>query len=245
MRLVSNQKSTSRSRRGKSGSDVATSRGTVAITSGLTRDPFAQYFRANPWPPRQKKIFNFSRSFLLTSSLTAETFGTEYLLALNDAAQPDSSGNVPYGWGTYLNLYNRYRVDAAEIDVQFTAPTQSCYPAAAIQASSDAFTLTSNTIDTSLQYPGCFGQPLSSTGEQSARFTQRIQMHQLEGLTKPEYDAAVDQYAALTTTGPALPLFLRLALANYLDADASSCIVILKVAFHVTLYDRNQATSPP
>jgi hypothetical protein len=164
---------------------------------------------------------------------------------MNDVPVPDTSGNVPYGWGTYLNLYNRYRVDEVEIDVQFTAPTLSCYPAAAIQASSDAFTLTSNTIDDAMQYPGCFGFPLSSTGEQSARFTQRIKLHQLEGLTKAEYDAAVDQYAATTTTGPALPLFLRLALADYHDAAAAQCAVILKVAFHVMLYDRNQASSPP
>jgi hypothetical protein len=225
---------------------VLTTSGQVSVAENLTRNPFSSFWRQCPWPAKQSVVFNFSDAVLMTTSATPGLFGPEILFKLNGLFAPTNiSSGLPYGFATYANFYNLYRVDSVEVDITFNSTgSVDMFPCALIQSSSDAFTLTGKTIPVTLAYPGTYGQLLPTTGTQSLRISQRVWPHQVEGVPKAIYDADVNRWSSNLTGNPGTVAFGRFAIASF-SASSATCYALIKLAYHVTLSDRLLSNTEP
>lgn len=227
-------------------SSVANAAGTIAVTDKLTRDPFASFFRNDPWPPRMRKIFRMSNFLTLTTPGTIQSFGTEFIFNLGSPYLPITTPPaIPcYGWNTFSTIYNKYLVTDVEVDMEFTAPTDPCFVGAIAQSSNNTFTFPFHTLDDAPAWPGVYVAPLNPTGNQTLRLVQKLTNHRLEGLSKNAYEGALSQYSATMNAVPAQQPYIRVAAASGIT-PGGTVTVLVKLAYHVILFDRAQNNPEP
>jgi len=187
-----------------------------------------------------------SNFLTLTTPGTLMAFGPEYIFNLGCPFQPITTPPAQpcYGWNTYQNLYSRYIVEAVEIDVEFTGPSGPLFVGAIVQSSNNTFTFPGHSLDDSPAWPGCYVTTLNPTGSQTARLVQRMKNNELEGLSPSAYNGAISVYSAAMNAVPPQQPFLRVAAASGALAG-ESCNVLVKLAYHVLLYDRAQNNLEP
>jgi hypothetical protein len=79
---------------------------------------------------------------------------------------------------------------------------------------------------------------LDTTGKQTTR-TLSLVAHQIEGLTRQQYEAEIDLYAGSAAAGPTRNPLLRMALFNLLDNTQPTAQVMVQMVYDAEFYDRN------
>jgi len=217
-------------------------RGGVSIEGGL---PFRFYNKWDPFPARMKTNLRYSYTTALSAPITTGAFGAEIVLRLNSLYDPLFSGvgDYPYQFPSLQLLYGKYLVDAVDVDIEFYDPSGGIICGAIIQPSTNATTLAGLSVDQAQVKPGCALRTLNTAGEEKVRFTQRINLAQLEGMSQAQWEAQTASNGAVVTTNPTTTPWLRVAISTGATGLAASAVCTVTLTFVATLFERLQTAS--
>jgi hypothetical protein len=214
---------------------------TTDATDALS--PWPNRLYASPFPQRWNGLLTYATNSALAVSAGTGVFGAENVFRLNSLFDPDYTfaGHQPYGFDTLTSVYNSYLVTACTVDMTFTDPTiDGLVVCAVAQPSLGSQYLAGVDPPRALEWPVTARAFLNNTGEQKVRFKRRFVMHELEGISKIQYDCSLASYGALYTANPTLAPWLRVAVAS-LDAAASGqCRFSVALTYEVQMYQRAQ-----
>lgn len=196
-----------------------------------------------PFPAGMSYDFTYS-SFNTLLNGAVSTFGTEHVFRLNSLFDPDFSvgGHQPYGFDQVTPIYSRYKVHAVTIEIDFAAPRSMSNATVACQLSApqDGVVLAGTNVTQVYERPNCVLMPLNDTGSQVVRIVKRLDMWDIIGCTKAQFEADTEQYAPLVSANPAKVCFLRLAVSEPTGGLASimSVDAYTRITYHSKLWDR-------
>jgi hypothetical protein len=203
----------------------------------------------DPFPKRVHRILPYIDIGITTASgATSTTSGaTPLQYVLNSLFAPGgSNAHQPYGFDTLATLYRRYRVNAVEVEIEFTTVQQLAAKADPTDAIM-MFTPPGSSVSTVFvalaasifaEKPG--GEVRRCVpGHPSALQTVRrmLPMHQLVGVSKSEYEANVEEYAALVSGDPTRTTSLFLNCAGF-GTISASIYWRVKLSFHAEFWER-------
>jgi len=175
-------------------------------------------------------------------------FGTEIGFRLNSLYDPDyvSVGHQPYFFDTIAAIYNKYLVRACTVDLTFSDPSaDGIVVACAVKPNS----ATGGATNVAGQLPSAVAERpntvvgfLNNTGVQKLHVRRRFTISEAEGIPQESFKGAVDQYAALVTTNPALTPYLQCASAALDGSSTPTCRVLVKLEFEVEFWERTIVT---
>jgi hypothetical protein len=217
-------------------------RGGVTIEGGL---PFRFYNKWDPFPARMVTNLRYSYTTTVSAPITTGAFGTEIVLRLNSLYDPlfSGAGDYPYQFPSLQLLYGKYLVDEVDVDIEFYDPSTGIICGALIQPSANTTTLVGLSVDQAMVKPGCALRTLNVSGEEKVRFNQRINIAQLEGMTRAQWEAQTSVNGAIVTTSPANTPWLRIAISSGATGLAASAVVTVALTFKATLFERLQTAS--
>lgn len=185
----------------------------------------------------------YADQFDLSAVASATTFGTERSFRLNSLYDPDftSTGHQPYGFDQIAALYMRNQVDEVQINITFSDPSQDgLYVGVFMKNFTDTNTLSGATISQAMERPTVWVQPLNGTGSQVARFSKRVKVWELLGLTKTQYDGSWTLVGSLNTTNPSISPYLSVAVADGAgSASAPAVRCSIDFEYYCTFFARN------
>jgi len=200
-------------------------------------DPKTGFF-----PPRCITFLHYADMFTLSGATLSAAFGSEYSFRLNSIYDPDftGTGHQPYMFDQITPFYNRYLVKSANVEIKFSDPQgDGCYVGVYLKNFTDTSTLANSTISAAMEKPTVFLKPLNNTGSQVVTYRKNIQMHELAGLTKQQYENNYSHTGALVNQNPNQVPYLSFAVA---DANASSpaltCRVTISIDYCVEFFER-------
>jgi hypothetical protein len=163
-------------------------------------------------------------------------YGAQQTYHLNDVF-----ATQPYGYGILSQIYSKYRVKAATLDIVFNNQlgaglANDVYVAANITPSSGGRSLAAATTASVDGWSSADQRFVSTTGPQITRITKRFSIAELEGLTHVEW-AGNSGYSALSGASPALNPSVEIACA-WADAAAGGVGVVLRMTMEVEWYAR-------
>ncbi len=196
-----------------------------------------KYNYFSPVPDKHRCLLQYADKFAFTSG-TAGIFGTEQVMNLNSLFDPDNTGtgHQPYGFDQMATFYARYKVNAVSVKMTWNQPAVSGGVVAYLVEPAASLSLTSATISRISELPNVVVRVMPTVEPTTLAFT--IQMHTLLGLSKAEYDAQFDDYAAAIGASPAKLTLLRFSFANILDVGGTGCSMLLQMTFDSTFFSR-------
>lgn len=120
-----------------------------------------------------RRTFNYTKFFTVTGSATVGEVGTAKSFILNGLADPDLSGDVPYGYTNYFSAngpYLRYKVCGVRIKVTAVSVGDPVYLFTQLRNVIDTYSIAGATVDEAVEKPGVRCDYLTSTGSQSKEF---------------------------------------------------------------------------
>jgi hypothetical protein len=227
--------------KGKTGKHPRKSHSSRANLLSFTNNFSWQQRQMSPFPPKMTRDMIWSESFSLTTPTSQAVFSTQHLLKLNSLNQPDASAtHKPYAWVEMSALYDRYISHATNVEFVFQVASGSKALAMGfvVLPSSSSYGIGAEAVTSVLENQ--MGDVLfcNATGWTTRkRFT--LAMHVIEGLSKVQYDAELDDYSGSTQSGnPLKTPYLLVALANTTDNTAVGVNIIVKMKFRATFYGR-------
>lgn len=124
-----------------------------------------------------RRKFNYTKFFTVTGSTVVGEVGPTKSFLLNAIADPDLSGDQPYGYANVLSAagpYRRYKVLGVRIRVTAVSPGAPVYLFTQLRNVIDTYTVANATMDEAVEKPGVRCDFLSSTGSQSKTFVINI-----------------------------------------------------------------------
>lgn len=204
---------------------------------------------AFPFPPRYHCKMEYAEVVTLSSSATAETFGTEKAIRLNSLYNPDAANAVkPLGFSTLAGIYARYRVNRIHVMVRaHSAPVQLWVVAAHVPPSS-TFSTSATTVTQLVNNPYCLVSPLApealGTPQSFVTFEMEDNIWDLMGYTKAQFDNQMENVCGTDTTTPAsgfIPyLLLNAAIAS--GSGAQGVRFDIKIIADVEWFERDVLT---
>lgn len=194
----------------------------------------------DPFPPSMDCKLHYAESYLLQSG-TAGVVGTEQICRLSSLYDVNYSGTgaQPYGYDQITPLYNKYVVKAVDVKVTFYDPNvEGMVACLTMQPSGSSATLTGTGIDALQMQPMTWTRYIPSSGGQSRVFRQYIKIHRLEGLTKSQFEGAIDEYASLVSQSPVITPYIRMAVAAVRGDSGATMVCKFEVCFYCHFFDR-------
>ncbi len=196
-----------------------------------------------PLPVRYSGRMTYAETYTLSSGAAAgNQCGTEQVMNLNSLYDPNDSGagHQPYGFDQLSALYKRYKVNTAIVDVLFTTPggdhdMQCCV---LIQGPGGGQTLTGMYGFVAKELPNVATRHLSTTGSRTARFQARIPIWSLMGITKAQFDANTEEYAAYYSASPARLVTMSLGVNCYDNTTSQTSVVLCTISYEFDMWDR-------
>lgn len=213
-----------------------TSLGLRAIPQG------GSFGQASPFKPKMFVRHKYCELSTLTAG-TAGIMGTEIIYRLNDLYDPyfSGGGHQPYGRDTMAGIYNRYKVSGCKIDLTFTDPSaDGMAVACAIQDSTESATLTNLQVDEAQEKQNCIVKFLNNTGAQKVNIKKYMPIHMVEGLTKLQFKADIENYSANASNSPVSTPFVRIAIGNVTGTTGGTVHCMVKLTFYSQWYNRLQ-----
>ncbi len=214
------------------------SQNSLGVTAPLTVDP---------WPARWRgRLTLVLVGFVGTNGTAGATvalrFGDSVSFNLNslyDTALTTSSRQPQY-FATLSAFYKRYRVHSVHLDLliqnNYDSPVMFGWR---IEPPGGGSTIDNTNVEVGLSLPYTTGVPLSGKGGQSiCRVQKNIDIAQICGLTRREFEANVEDYAALVTASPARSPTLEFALANMINTTSDVASYTATFSFDAELFDR-------
>lgn len=193
------------------------------------------------FPERLVTSLDYVDTLEASASSTAGTFGTEFAYRLNSLFDPYFSlgGHQPFGFDQIATFYNRYMVNAVDIEVIFSDPsTDGVVAGAYLKNFYDTSTLSGSTVSAASERPTNWVKPLNNTGSQVAVFRKHVDLAAMMGLTKAQYEGGWFALSGLVTTDPAQSPYLAVAAANYHASSSATVQVQIKIRYHSVFWGR-------
>ncbi len=192
-------------------------------------------------PMKAKGTLNYADSKVLTAGVSA---ATSNVYRVNSLFDPDYSGTgtQPVGFDNWALLYGRYRVDAIDYEVCFVPGNATAQLIVAVVQNNLTAISTTDGLYAGASNP--FGSARLITGYtggygNTAPIVGHIELHELSGLTKTEYEAD-DRFQALVSTNPTETMGLLIANGAAGSAASSAiCAYSVRLRYHVTFFDRD------
>jgi len=206
----------------------------------MTPDPFPVFWRG--------RLTLVLCGFLGTNGAAGATvalrFGDSVEFNLNsmyDTALTTSSRQPQY-FSTFQNLYKRYRVKKTHLDLVF----QNNYASPVMvgmhvepPGNAGVKWLENTLVENAATLPYTSLTPLSaSAGQSIAKISKTFDMAQICGLTRQQFDANVEEYAAIMTASPTRIPVLEIAVANMITTSSDIISYTATFGFDCEFFDR-------
>jgi hypothetical protein len=185
---------------------------------------------ANNFPQEMKVCLNYSDFQSYTGSAG---LNNDKMFRLNSINDPDLSGvgHRPMSYDLWKLSYNRYRVDA--VDVEFTVPycsADSAVVSVLANNSTTAITVPNVLLESSLAKTRYY-----SKGGPAVTIRMHVNLANLNGVTRATYNAD-DRYSAPFGSDPTENLILH---ASWYDPAGNAVVInsITKLCYKTTLFD--------
>lgn len=196
----------------------------------------------DPFPARLVCRMKFADSGILTSdaSLSNHT-GLETVFRINSIYDPyySTGGTTTVGWSTMNEIYQRYIVTGALVEVDFYDPTADAgVPVISINQTNPVQGLDIKQLgEHALTWTGL----VNNSGQQKKSFRLYVKPWTLAGISKLEWLANKTGHSSTMSSNPTNEQYLRIAYANF--TTSSSIKYAIRIIYYTELYDRKQLTS--
>ncbi len=198
------------------------------------KDPFA-------------KFMNVQLAYTEQLNLTAGALGVYGVTTVYRASSifaPHFSGpgvaHQPYGRDTLATIYDKYKVRAVRLQIQFTNPSEDgMVIGVSYTAPGDSSnTLAGESVASAGEQFHVWQKALNNTGSQTVNYDRLFAMHNLLGVTKLQFDADQDLYSAQSGTSPVIFPALRIGAADVTATGGGTVQAIVKLTFYTLWFDR-------
>lgn len=147
---------------------------------------------------------------------TAAQFSTGLDLRLNDCFLPRAGTHQPYGWDQLTALYFMYKVEKVHVKLTITpvVATQALICAWRLYPDQNSSALVGVGLDVAMEQPNTFYKTLSDGDGRPLVVDIDVDLANLVGLTKMQWNAEVTNYASLTSASPTLVPRLYVAIGD-------------------------------
>lgn len=187
----------------------------------------------------------YCESKTVTVGAAGGTFGTDEVYTLNDQYDPRFTvgGHQPYGRDTFADMYGRYKVTGATIDVTFNAPSISGLACAimVVNPSNSVVNLSGKFYEYVKEMNNCVVRTINDTGSQKVRIRKYFPMWQVLGVTKKQFEADIGLFDALVTNSPDATFGLgkvKIAVADLNGGTTATCLMNVTITMHTDWYQR-------
>ncbi len=184
-------------------------RGRIAQPAISVVHPIADFGKMDPFPERM--VRNLDYAIVANTSADASTASTSgggtLTLRLNDIFLPQTGGHQPYGFNTLETIYRRYKVRSVKLSLTAALNTSTtlAWAITGILPPGSTFSLgaLANAARVCLEKPNFDVRVLQGDSNRAVvHWNHNIQMHQALNISKAEFEANVEDYAALVTASP-------------------------------------------
>jgi hypothetical protein len=214
-------------------------RGTRSDGAAFLERPMGTFSHRDPFPPRIVCRHTYAQNVSLLGTAAAGVIGTTYAFGLNDLITTNgSTTHQPYGSDQIKALYGTYKVRACNIQIQVIADNaNSGFLMTAINGPVAGITYAGIDIGAAAEEPtvsvrSCAPQNPSQT------YNVRVDIARLCAITRKEFDANLNSYAADNTHSPSLRAALVLGAASATPSAQCALTVMLKLEFEAEWFDR-------
>lgn len=206
-----------------------------------------QRMNLGPFKETMWATLKFTDLELALASGIGGVVGVETVYRLNSAFDPQlavtANLNAEY-FSTFAALYFRYIVDWVEVEVQFYDPSaNTAIPYVLLQPSDAGDIVQGQTFEYCELRRNMQPAPLTSVtgyGSQSSWKT-RINLWELEGLTRDQWMTNYFNFGALVTTNPSFNPLIRIGLADRDGQNATTCKCMVNIVMHTKFFARKTA----
>lgn len=224
---------------------VYTSKTRTIIPPSYARAPMGVgRLRANlPFPNRMPIKCNWVGNIAATTSTTKGLFATDLQYDLNNLNRPNPAitTHAALGFNQLKLIYRKYKIHGCGIKIVLNNPQQDGVVLGMLLAAhGNPETLGGKTVELAYEKQSVKLLRVNNSGDQITKFSTYWPINKVEGITKQQFDANIEDFAALfaTTTGPVMKPRLNLALANIQDNNAAEVRVTVHLTFYGFAYDR-------
>jgi len=229
---------------------VAKTRTEVGQALRFSDNYMTVYKSPDPFPPEMWRELTWCQSVQLSAAGAggASVLGGQYSFRLNSLFDPDITGGAhqPYGYDQMKVLYDKYIVDATEVELIIQAP-QGVQPAClvwSVAPHTSVYSLTGRNVSDIMEQTQGSYMFLDTTGI-TAKRKFSVKMSTIEGITKLQYDDELDDYSALVSANPTNQPYMNLALANTLNTTAITLPVFVLIRFRAKFFSRTIQNPSP
>lgn len=198
------------------------------------------------FPQRLNTTLEYVDNLTLSTPGSSPNFGTEIAYRLNSLFDPYFSvgGHQPYGFDQIAAMYNRYMVNSVDVELTFTDPsTDGLYVGVMMKNFYDPTTLQGTGIGAASEKPTIWTRPLNNTGSQVVTFKKHIDLAEMMGLTRQQYEGGWFALSGLVSTDPAQTPYMATAIADSRSGSSQTVICSVKLLFHSTFWGRKLPAS--
>lgn len=202
--------------------------------------PFRTINSQDPFPSMYSCKLTYSENFLFTTG-TGGLLGAEQIMRCNSVHDPNftGTGHSPYGYDQLSPLYRKYKVNAVQVELVYTDPSEDgLYIAAMFQPPGGAFTLAGKVGYQIKEQPMSITRAISNSGKQVGIIKQYFPISKISGLTKMQHAADIDLFSALVSQNPAAVPLLRFSVGSDRGIANATMIVKAKITYWTTFYER-------
>lgn len=194
------------------------------------------------FPQRLRTKLSYADQYTLSGTSGFPTFGSEQSFRLGSLYDPDftGTGHQPLGFDQVTPWYSRYLVNGCTVKVTFSNPSDDgMYVAVFAKSYDDPATIVNATVSAANERPNVWVRPLNNTGSQKITFQKHLDLAQMSGLSKQQYDATWPTTGALVTSNPAYSPYLSIAVADNSAAISSGKVIVtVELVFDVVFFGR-------
>lgn len=193
------------------------------------------------------------QSFTLAGGVGGTMSSPCGFIYLNDIAHPwGSTGrnmvdHDPLGVVQWQAIYRRYKVFACTVDMEMMNSSVLTNMAAWLpQPSDDTYTMAGLNPFDPAEKPGagsctlnqCVGNTANNAVGNNQRYAQTYYIRDVEGLTKAQFDADENTYAAYFGISPTQRTKFQFGVGDWYGNNSSACSFLFRVTYHLEVYDR-------
>lgn len=186
-----------------------------------------------------KMVYNSSGG--LTASTTQSSFGEDIDYYLNNIYTPkvDAPDFRVQGWDQLANIYAKYKVYGAKVDVLFHNCTlDGMLVAMRTNPSNETDFLTAETAQIAGLKKNTWIRSVENTGTQKVKLSKFFSIKNLEGLSKSQFNGDISLYNAAINGTPTRMPRVMIACCNTASTTASQIAYELKITYYTVFYDR-------
>lgn len=179
----------------------------------------------------------------LTADATQSSFGVPFQIWLNNIADPsvNTSQYAVQGYDQLTTVYGKYKVYGAHVLVTASNPTlDGGFVGYRFHKSGDPDGISGEPMAPASMKKWTTIKPINNTGSQVIHYERYFDIKAIEGLTKLQFNADIDNYTGVfqSAIGPLKKPYFEVAYADSSGVTQPKVSVIIKVTYYVQIFDR-------